>query len=719
MFSLVITIIAVVLIVLVSYATLSYGGGAFTQGSAKARAAALDSQAEQILAATTLYQANNGRWPTTLAELADGQFLTTIPTASVLPESAVHQVLDSLSDLVIPTAQAAPAIISPWLTVSSATPQYVLNKKASLKVCQEVNRLRQGVEGVKQAADPTLSVQCFGVSEPYTLLAQVPGAGATALTTSTLQAATGDTSLTVQDTGGAWAVAPQFLEIGVPPPPTGPEIRNSATGLVITSFAFPNVTVGQSSSATLQITNTGADPIQLASAPVTATAPFAVTSTTCSGVLAAAPAGNSSCSATLSFTPTAAQGYSGDFYVNSTGGVVSDISFAGTGVGNVSSPAPTIDTLSPATGTIAGGTSVTVNGSNFKSDSQVSFNGSVVPMTYVSPTQLQFVTPAGTAGNAALVTVTNPSSGGTASSPANFTYLSSEGVVSTFRAYFYVDTQMGNLAINSAGAYGFGFNYFRFDKFDGTSATLIKSSGWSMCLNNDSNMQPYQWALMPNGNVAAIVNCSSPVGYSYVAEITPAGALVRTPYQITTGNFLTALTVDGSNNIYFNTGGADSTRIIRRMAPNGAVTNLTSLSGPETIGMAVDPTNHYIYYAGYGNGIPTLYRCDTTATQSSCATVGNMDGSMSFPSNGDRTIRGRPHLIFSASGQLFAASQTVIYKVDKANAASTPYLGSNFTSGEADGVGATAKLVVGSMGRAPDGTLYYMSNGTLVLHKWQ
>jgi hypothetical protein len=71
-------------------------------------------------------------------------------------------------------------------------------------------------------------------------------------------------------------------------------------------------------------------------------------------------------------------------------------------------PAPTLTSVSPTSGTTAGGTTITLNGTNFVSGAAVRLDGvDLTGVTFLSATQLRAVTPAGTAGPAD-VRVTNP-----------------------------------------------------------------------------------------------------------------------------------------------------------------------------------------------------------------------------------------------------------------------------------------------------------------------
>jgi hypothetical protein len=81
--------------------------------------------------------------------------------------------------------------------------------------------------------------------------------------------------------------------------------------------------------------------------------------------------------------------------------------------------APTADSLTPATGPVGGGTTVTVTGTGFvPGQTTVTVGGVDVPVTVVSPTELTFVTPPGVAG---LVDVVVTTPGGSAT--LGFTYL--------------------------------------------------------------------------------------------------------------------------------------------------------------------------------------------------------------------------------------------------------------------------------------------------------
>ena len=84
-------------------------------------------------------------------------------------------------------------------------------------------------------------------------------------------------------------------------------------------------------------------------------------------------------------------------------------------------PAPTVTAISPASGLTSGGTTITLNGSNFLGASSVTVGGvAATSVNVVSASVLTAVTPAGIIGSAVSVSVTTP--GGTGTLASAFTY---------------------------------------------------------------------------------------------------------------------------------------------------------------------------------------------------------------------------------------------------------------------------------------------------------
>ncbi|GLY26996.1 IPT/TIG domain-containing protein [Kineosporia sp. NBRC 101731] len=78
-----------------------------------------------------------------------------------------------------------------------------------------------------------------------------------------------------------------------------------------------------------------------------------------------------------------------------------------------------LSSISPTTGPITGGTTITATGTGFTTDSQITVDGNAVATTYVSATKLTAVTPATTTAGGVPVTVKR---GSDTSAPQTFTY---------------------------------------------------------------------------------------------------------------------------------------------------------------------------------------------------------------------------------------------------------------------------------------------------------
>jgi formylglycine-generating enzyme required for sulfatase activity len=83
-------------------------------------------------------------------------------------------------------------------------------------------------------------------------------------------------------------------------------------------------------------------------------------------------------------------------------------------------PAPTVSSVSPASGSTLGGTAITITGANLTGASSVTVGGvAAASVVVVSPTSITAVTPAGTAGAKTIAVTT---AGGTATLTGGFTY---------------------------------------------------------------------------------------------------------------------------------------------------------------------------------------------------------------------------------------------------------------------------------------------------------
>jgi len=107
-----------------------------------------------------------------------------------------------------------------------------------------------------------------------------------------------------------------------------PLVLKAADGSNLTTLNFGSVSTGQSSPPlTISMSNMGSTSATLGSPVFSVTAPYAVTSTTCSSVLAA----GSTCSAALTFTPSQALSYPGKLTANTGRGGPLEVALVGQG----------------------------------------------------------------------------------------------------------------------------------------------------------------------------------------------------------------------------------------------------------------------------------------------------------------------------------------------------------------------------------------------------
>tara|TARA_B100000749_G_C18445468_1_gene474105 strand:- start:2120 stop:2533 length:414 start_codon:yes stop_codon:yes gene_type:complete len=112
MFSLIISIIAIALVVVLAGASLYYGGDAFNKGTSKGEAAKLINEAQQIQGAFTMHKVDEkGLEPASVAELTTDEYLA--------------------ADL-----SAVPAA---WTFDLASDPQTVQGTAPSSDVCDEIN----------------------------------------------------------------------------------------------------------------------------------------------------------------------------------------------------------------------------------------------------------------------------------------------------------------------------------------------------------------------------------------------------------------------------------------------------------------------------------------------------------------------------------------------------------------------------------------------------
>ncbi|MYZ34786.1 MULTISPECIES: IPT/TIG domain-containing protein [unclassified Streptomyces] len=89
---------------------------------------------------------------------------------------------------------------------------------------------------------------------------------------------------------------------------------------------------------------------------------------------------------------------------------------------------PTIGTPVPASGPVAGGTAVTLPGTDLATTQSVTVGGVAAPFAVISNTTLTFVTPPAVGGTPGAVDIVVTTSGGSATGTGAFTYVAGPGI---------------------------------------------------------------------------------------------------------------------------------------------------------------------------------------------------------------------------------------------------------------------------------------------------
>jgi hypothetical protein len=165
---------------------------------------------------------------------------------------------------------------------------------------------------------------------------------------------------------------------------------------------FATVTIGRTAKRTVTITNESEAPLALNPAMAAGNRAFTFSST-CTAPIRP----NASCSITYTYAPTAATKQSGYTVIGDVTGIV-QIVITYSGTGRV--PAPAVTRISPASGTAAGGTRVTITGSNLSGVTAVRFGTKAArSFSCTSSTTCTAVGPAGTRGTTVDLRVVTPS----------------------------------------------------------------------------------------------------------------------------------------------------------------------------------------------------------------------------------------------------------------------------------------------------------------------
>lgn len=143
MFTLFLTVAAVVLVSLIVFVTLHFtGSGGQATSPGRVEALRLLAQGQKVVDAAQQYKTKSGNWPANVRQLVDAAFLPEAPTAKGVSGAAVA-----------------------WTIPAASIPVFVLAGVASESVCREVNNAVRNVDGIARKAYTGLTTQCYGAVE--------------------------------------------------------------------------------------------------------------------------------------------------------------------------------------------------------------------------------------------------------------------------------------------------------------------------------------------------------------------------------------------------------------------------------------------------------------------------------------------------------------------------------------------------------------------------
>jgi len=374
MFSLIVTIIAIVLVAALVLATIYYAGEAYRSSQTRATAVSVVNQGHQLLGATQLFRVQHGRWPAGEQELVSFAFLNSIPIAP-------------------PGTASTHTTSTSWNQVQDGSPAFWVLRNVSEDVCRAINQQVRGDNGIYKAAKPQLAVQCFGQDEEFTALVHMISPVPEENIEVVVPLNGGTPVLEVDPSGNGWVRPPtNITEPGSStPPPTPPvasvDVRyyDTAANTPVASWAFGNVAVGATSGQkNLEVKNEGTSDFVIGTPAFQVAAPFAIATSNCPAVLSV----GQSCSLGLTFKPTARGLASRTVSMPTATGATPSLALSGTGIAQ-----STITSFTPTSVKAAAGQTITVTGTNFVEGATASIGGKTATVVVNSPTSMTLTTP--------------------------------------------------------------------------------------------------------------------------------------------------------------------------------------------------------------------------------------------------------------------------------------------------------------------------------------
>ena len=261
--------------------------------------------------------------------------------------------------------------------------------------------------------------------------------------------------------------------------------------------------------------------------------------------------------------------------------------------------APTITKVSTASGAAAGGTTVTLTGTNFTGATQVSFGDvAAAKFTVKSATEIVAVTAKGPAGPA-IIQVTNPAGYGSA---AGFGFLAPEtSYVATSGGVVPVPVATGKAGpvIKVSGATALASTRYGDTVLvaGGAGVRPVSTTSGQAGAVIKTGTTPKAVAITPNGATAYVVNSGS----GTVTPVSLTTLATRSPIRVGSKPVAIVITPNGKTAYVANYGSGTVTPITVATGRAGAAIRV----GSDPDALAVTPNGKTVYVANYGSGTVT------------------------------------------------------------------------------------------------------------------
>ncbi|WP_309145061.1 MULTISPECIES: IPT/TIG domain-containing protein [unclassified Bradyrhizobium] len=331
-----------------------------------------------------------------------------------------------------------------------------------------------------------------------------------------------------------------------------------------------------------------------------------------------------------------------DVRVTTPGGTVSPGRFTYVG-------APTAASLSPSSGPEAGGTVVTISGSNLANASAVTFGTSMARITANSATSLTVTSPAGTG----TVDVTVTTAGGTVS-PGRFTYVGAPTAASLSptsgpEAGGTVVTISGSNLAN-ASAVTFGTSMARITANTATSLTVTSPAGTGVVdvrvTTPGGTVSPGRFSYVGAPTAASLSPTSGPEAGGTVVTI--SGSNLANASAVTFGTSMARITANSATSLTVTSPAGTGTVDVTVTTPGGTVSpgrftyvgaptaaSLSPTSGPEAGGTVVTISGSNLANASavtFGTSMARITANSATSlTVTSPAGTGTVDVTVTTP----------------------------------------------------------------------------------------